>query len=75
MLWVALFAALALAGAGMVIGYGVWLAHKTADVASEVAVLGQQATQLGELLGQISPAQTPRGPDTSRDLAGAVDAW
>jgi hypothetical protein len=73
-LWVLLFAAIALAGAAMVIGYAVWLAHKTSDVFSEVAVLGRQAAQLGELLGQISPDQHPRGPDATRDLKGAVDA-
>lgn len=74
MLWVVLFAAIAVVGAAMVIGYAVWLAHLSADVASEVAVLGRQAVQLAELLGGISSGQDPRGPDAARDLTGAVDA-
>jgi len=59
MLWVLLFAVIALAGLGMVAGYAVWLAHKTSDVLSEVAALGRQAGQLSELLGQVSPPQRP----------------
>lgn len=67
MLSVLLFSAIALAGAGMVIGYAVWLAHKGADIAAEVAVLARQAAQLGELLGQISPSHTPDVPTRLRN--------
>ena len=37
----------------MVVAYGVWLAHKAADVMSEVRVLADRAGQLAELAGQI----------------------
>jgi hypothetical protein len=52
-LWVIIFAAIALAGVIMVVCYAVWLAHKTSDVLSEVTVLASQGEQLADLLGQI----------------------
>lgn len=63
MIWVFVFGGIALAGIVMLIAYGVWLAHKTADVMSEVRVLGDRTGQLFELLGQIQP------PEPSRALA------
>ena len=36
MIWVIVFAGIALAGLVMLISYAVWLAHKAADVWSEV---------------------------------------
>lgn len=57
MLWVLVFGGIALAGVVMLVCYGVWLAHKAADVVSEVAVLADRLGQLGELVAQIqSPA-------------------
>ena len=42
MLWVIIFAAIAVAGLVLLVCYGVWLAHKTADVLSEVTVLAER---------------------------------
>ena len=72
-LWVLLFAAIAVGGLVMVICYAVWLAHKTSDVYSEVAVLGRQAQELAELAGQVGAPQDPRGRHRDRDLAGPGD--
>jgi hypothetical protein len=52
-LWVLLFVGIALAGLVMLIGYAVWLAHKTADVLSEVQMLGERGAQLADLLAEI----------------------
>ena len=60
MLWVLVFGGIALAGLAMLVGYAVWLAHKAADVMSEVAVLGERTGQLADLLAQIEL------PDPSR---------
>jgi hypothetical protein len=54
-IWVAVFGGIALVGLVVLISYGVWLAHKTADVMSEVAVLADRADQLAGLLSQIQP--------------------
>jgi hypothetical protein len=56
--WVLVFGGIALAGLVMLICYGVWLAHKAADVLSEIAVLADRADQLAMLLSQISPGPT-----------------
>jgi hypothetical protein len=56
-LWVWVFVAIALVGLVMVGCYVVWLAHKTADVLSEITVLADRAGQLGELLGQIQSGE------------------
>jgi hypothetical protein len=53
--WVLVFGGIALAGLVMLICYGVWLAHKAADVMSEVGVLADRAEQLFDLLAQIQP--------------------
>ena len=55
MIWVLVFGGIALAGLIMLISYGVWLAHKAADVMSEVVVLADRADQLAGLLSQIQP--------------------
>jgi hypothetical protein len=63
MLWVVLFLVIALAGLAMLVGYAVWLAHKTADVFSELRVLGKHSDQLAELLAQIRvPGSLPGEP-------------
>jgi len=61
-LWVIVFAAIAVAGLVMLVCYGVWLAHKTADVLSEGGGLDDRGAQLGELLGQIQAPQAAREP-------------
>lgn len=66
MVWVFVFGGIALAGVVMVICYGVWLAHKAADVLSEVAVLGERTGQLADLLAQIEM------PDPSRPTPADV---
>lgn len=60
MVWVFVFGGIALVGLVMLVCYGVWLAHKAADVMSEVAVLGEQTGQLATLLAQVQM------PDPSR---------
>ena len=59
MIWVLVFGGIALAGLIMLISYAVWLAHKAADVMSEIAVLADRAEQLTDLLGQIQPPSHP----------------
>lgn len=68
MIWVFVFGGIALVGLAMVVGYAVWLAHKAADVFSELVVLQHLAGQLAGLLGQIRVPEfaapgDPRGPD------------
>ena len=53
MLWVIVFASIALVGLVVLVSYGVWLAHLTADVLSEVAVLADRGGQLAGLLAQV----------------------
>ncbi len=53
MVWVLVLGAIALAALIMLVGYGVWLAHKASDVLSEVTVLGERTGQLAGLLAQI----------------------
>jgi hypothetical protein len=53
MIWVIVFGGIALAGLVMLISYAVWLAHKAADVWSEVDMLALRADQLAQLLAQI----------------------
>lgn len=77
MLWVVVFGGIALAGLAMVVAYGVWLVHKTADLASEVRVLSERGGQIADALAQIgAPSSPPRfgpGPDhRSGDHDGVV---
>ena len=53
MIWVLIFGGIALAGVIMLVAYAVWLAHKAADVMSEVGVLADRTGQLVDLLSQI----------------------
>ena len=66
MLWVVVFVVIAVAGLAMLVGYAVWLAHKTADLLSELGVLADQAGQLARVLGEIRvpAAGGPGVPDT-----------
>ncbi len=69
MIWVAVFGGIALVGLIMLICYAVWLAHKAADVMSEVAVLADRAEQLADLLSQIQGPSSGTVPDRwRRDL-------
>ncbi len=60
MVWVFVFGGIALAGVVMLVCYGVWLAHKAADVLSEVSVVGDRLGQLADLLAQIETPGLPR---------------
>jgi hypothetical protein len=72
MLWVVIFGLLALAALAVLVGYAVWLAHKTADVFGELAELAERAGQLGDLLAQIR-VPDPAGLDFPRvERAAAV---
>ena len=51
MIWVIVFLGIALAGLVMCICYAVWLAHKAADVWSEVDMLAVRATEFADLVG------------------------
>lgn len=68
MLWVILFAAIALAGVVMAVCYVVWLWHKASDVMSEVTVLAERGAQLADLLSRIQPPVSGSSPNDSRDL-------
>jgi len=59
-LWVVLVLVLALGALAVLVGYAVWLAHKTADVLGEVGVLADQAARLGDLLAEIGAAEAAR---------------
>jgi hypothetical protein len=54
-IWVLVFGGIALVGLVVLISYAVWLAHKAADVMSEISVLADRADQLADLLSQIQP--------------------
>jgi hypothetical protein len=72
-LWVVVFLVLALAGLVMLVSYAVWLAHKTADVLSELGMLGKYGGRLGEMLAEIRvPASPPsrQGPRTPHNEGG-----
>jgi hypothetical protein len=66
MVWVLVFGGIALVGLGMLVGYAVWLAHKTSDVFSELSVLGDRAGELAGLAAQIGVPQ-PTGRTTRYD--------
>ena len=53
MVWVLVFGGIALAGVAMVIGYAVWLAHKAADLFSELEMLGTRAEELATVLERL----------------------
>ena len=53
MVWVLVFLGIALAGVVMVVSYAIWLAHKAADLFSEIEMLGTRAEELVALLERI----------------------
>ena len=62
MLWVWVFVGIAVVGLAMLVGFAFWLAHRVADLLSEVGVLADRASELGELLGQIQSVD-PAAPN------------
>jgi hypothetical protein len=57
-IWVLIFVAIALGGLVMVSSYAVWLAHKTSDVLSELAVLADRAGQFADLVAEVGVPDT-----------------
>ncbi|MGJ3509262.1 hypothetical protein [Enemella sp. A6] len=55
MMWVLIFAGIAVAGLIMTISYAIWLYHKASDLWSEIEMLGTRADELGALLEQLAP--------------------
>ncbi|MBK8446446.1 MAG: hypothetical protein IPL41_07125 [Micropruina sp.] len=58
MMWVLIFAGIALAGLITVVSYGVWLAHKASDVFSELEMLGKRAEELADLVSKVQLPST-----------------
>ncbi|MCW3157950.1 hypothetical protein [Micropruina sonneratiae] len=58
MIWVWVFLGIALAGVITVASYGVWLAHKAADLFSELQMIGTRAEELAELVSQVKIPST-----------------
>lgn len=58
MMWVLIFAGIALAGLITVVSYGVWLAHKASDVFSELEMLAKRAEELADLVSQVQLPST-----------------
>lgn len=64
MVWVFVFGGIALAGLIMLVSYAVWLAHKAADLYSEIEMLGSRAAELAALVERIGlPAANLPGSD------------
>ena len=57
MVWVLVFAAIAVGGIVGLVAWGVWMWHKASDLFSEFEMLGQRADELAELAGQIALPQ------------------
>jgi hypothetical protein len=73
--WVFVFGGIALLGLGMLIGYAIWLAHKTSDLFSELSMLGDRAGELMDLAAQIGvpqPAGRTAGYDEDLSVFGDV---
>ena len=71
MLWVIVFVSIAVVGLVVLVSYGVWLAHKTADVLSEVTVLAERGGQLAGLLAQVQAPSAGVTAAASNRLATA----
>jgi hypothetical protein len=75
MVWVIVFVGIALAGLIMCICYAVWLAHKAADVWSEVDMLALRAAEFADLVEQIQVPErafTPPWP-SDRLISAEID--
>lgn len=55
-------AAIALAGLLMLVGYAIWLAHKTSDLLAELKVLAKRGGELGQVVGRIELPDRPGDP-------------
>jgi len=64
-IWVWVFLGIAVAGMVMLICYAVWLAHLTADVLSEVAVLADRSAEFLDVVGHLGAPGTYHGDDSS----------
>jgi hypothetical protein len=62
MLWVLIFAAIAVAGLIVAVSYAVWLWHKASDLFSELEMLGRRVDELASLLGQLEPTPAAQLP-------------
>ena len=60
MIWVLVFAGLALLGLVGLVTYAVWLWHKAGDVLSEVEMVGRQAEEILSLIDAITPFEPDR---------------
>lgn len=56
---VIVLAAIAAAGLLMLVGYAIWLAHKTSDLLAELKVLGNRGAEFGQIVGQIQLQDPP----------------
>lgn len=73
MLWVFVFGGIAVAGLVMLVGYAVWLAHKTADVLSEVTVVSERLGAFGVLIAQIQMPAASSSHASSLDRMPSQD--
>lgn len=53
MVWILVFALIALGGLIMVVSYAIWLWHKASDLFSEIEMLGRRAEELSALLAEL----------------------
>ena len=60
MIWVLVFAGIALLGLVGLVAYAVWLWHKAEDVLSEVEMVGRQAGEILSLIDDITPFEPER---------------
>lgn len=60
MIWVLVFAGIALLGLVGLVAYAVWLWHKAEDVLSEVEMVGRQAEEILSLIDDITPFEPDR---------------
>lgn len=58
MMWVLIFAGIALAGLVTVVAYAIWLAHKASDLFSELQMLATRAEELADLVSQVQLPST-----------------
>ena len=59
MVWVLVFAAIAVGGIVWLIAWAVWLGHKASDLFSEFAMLGERANELADVVGRLALPQRP----------------
>ena len=58
MMWVLIFAGIALAGLVTVVAYAIWLAHKASDLFSELQMLATRAEEPADLVSQVQLPST-----------------